>query len=291
VEQPSLLPADPSRRTETPIFRTAWYATDLGEYRPCRYTYQEYPYEQQAPLDAREFTGHYTWLGEPGPIDPDSAARPADLDAQLTEVGLALPADFVRFYRHDNFRYALDEASVTCCWTDLGQRPIPSPVEPGSYLVRFFRDQQDCAIWYLYLRPDGEIFVVLSHVDFEEATPEELAQWPAAGHRDPLVLGNLRAVRIPLLVGESHPAPFARQAPATPGAGDVRLPAPLPPWRARPHRHRAVQAYSLTLRNCRHDPRDAVSLARARLAAAVYEQAATREVIRAAWTTELAGSC
>jgi hypothetical protein len=41
----------------------------------------------------------------------------------------------------------------------------------------------------------------------------------------------------------------------------------------------------------RLDPHDADSLARAWLAAAVYEQAAAREVIRAAWTTEVAGPC
>ncbi|MEU0298340.1 hypothetical protein ABZ252_02510 [Streptomyces sp. NPDC006175] len=33
--------------------------------------------------------------------------------------------------------------------------------------MRFFRDQQDCVIWYLYLRPTSEAFVVYSDLDYE----------------------------------------------------------------------------------------------------------------------------
>lgn len=53
---------------------------------------------------------------------------------------------------------------MTGCWTDVSD-PLPSPVEPGAFLVRFLRDQQDCVIWYLYLRPSGEVFVVHSWLD------------------------------------------------------------------------------------------------------------------------------
>jgi hypothetical protein len=56
---------------------------------------------------------------------------------------------------------------VTGGWTDISE-PLPSPVEPGAFLVRFLRDQQDCVIWYLYLRPSGEAFVVHSHLDYED---------------------------------------------------------------------------------------------------------------------------
>jgi hypothetical protein len=59
---------------------------------------------------------------------------------------------------------------VTGCWTDISQ-PLPSPVEPGAFLVRFLRDQQDCVIWYLYLRPSGETFVVHSHLDLRVRVP------------------------------------------------------------------------------------------------------------------------
>jgi hypothetical protein len=33
--------------------------------------------------------------------------------------------------------------------------------------VRFLRDQQDCVLWYLYLRPSEEAFVVHSYLDYE----------------------------------------------------------------------------------------------------------------------------
>jgi hypothetical protein len=82
--------------------------------------------------------------------------------------GLALPAEFITFYSHGRLRYALDEESVTGCWTDLSQSPIVSPSDADSRMVRFLRDQQDCAIWYLYLHRFRDPFVVFSHVDFAE---------------------------------------------------------------------------------------------------------------------------
>lgn len=47
----------------------------------------------------------------------------------------------------------------------------------------FFRDQQDCVHWYLYLQPNGESFIVHSYRDLEyeaevkaTGTPEDLEQ-------------------------------------------------------------------------------------------------------------------
>jgi len=56
--------------------------------------------------------------------------------------------------------------SGTCCWTSLST-PLPSPIEPDARMVRFFRDQQDCVLWYLYLRPTGDSFIVHSYRDLE----------------------------------------------------------------------------------------------------------------------------
>ncbi|MGW0840080.1 hypothetical protein ACWD26_07935 [Streptomyces sp. NPDC002787] len=39
---------------------------------------------------------------------------------------------------------------------------MPSPVGPGASLVRFFRDQQDCVLWYFCLRPGSSPFIVHS---------------------------------------------------------------------------------------------------------------------------------
>ncbi|MEU9034014.1 hypothetical protein AB0D45_03765 [Streptomyces sp. NPDC048352] len=57
---------------------------------------------------------------------------------------------------------------MTACWSHLSG-PLHSPAEEGTRLVRFLRDQQDCVIWYLYLRPSGEASVVFSHVELESA--------------------------------------------------------------------------------------------------------------------------
>jgi hypothetical protein len=153
-------------------FDSAWCATDLGAYRPCRYTYQHYPYDSLPPLNSAEFTGTFRWLG--GLREP-VAKRVRALDrtaAKLAADGLELPADFVAFQTDSALYLSLDEVSVTGCWTDISA-PLPSPVEPGAFLLRFLRDQQDCVIWYLYLRPSGETFVVYSGLDYEY----EYQQW------------------------------------------------------------------------------------------------------------------
>ena len=147
-------------------FDTAWCATDLGEYRACRYTYESYPYESLPPLDSSQFTGAFQWLGGTRGFDPERVAKLNDLAGDLAARSLSLPQDFVTFETSANLYGSLDEVSVTGCWTDISQ-PLPSPVEPGSFLVRFLRDQQDCVIWYLYLRSSGEVFVVHSDLEYE----------------------------------------------------------------------------------------------------------------------------
>ncbi|MEV7388329.1 hypothetical protein [Streptomyces sp. NPDC091215] len=147
-------------------FDSAWCATDLGEYRTCRYTYEFYPYESLPPLDSTQFTGVFQWLGGTGDPVPEQVTALDRLAEGLSARGLTLPRDFVTFQADSKLRYSLDEVSGTCCWTDISE-PLPSPVEPGAFLVRFLRDQQDCVIWYLYLRSSGEAFVVHSSLDYE----------------------------------------------------------------------------------------------------------------------------
>lgn len=147
-------------------FDSAWCATDLGEYRPCRYTYEYYPYESLPPVDSTQFTGAFQWLGGTGEPVPEQVTALNGLAENLAAKGLTLPRDFTTFQADSKLHSSLDEVSVTGCWTDISH-PLPSAVEPGAYLVRFLRDQQDCVIWYLYLRPSGEVFVVLSWLDYE----------------------------------------------------------------------------------------------------------------------------
>jgi len=150
-------------------FRGSWCATDLGDYRPCRYTYERYPIESLPPLDEASFTGDFAWRGDVGHILDEQAAAMDRLTAELTEAGLSLPADFVAYMTRSSLYLCLDEVSGTCCWTSLSA-PMVSPLEPDARMVRFFRDQQDCVLWYLYLRANGESFVVHSYRDLEYET-------------------------------------------------------------------------------------------------------------------------
>ncbi|MFJ2024979.1 hypothetical protein ACIODW_14415 [Streptomyces sp. NPDC087897] len=166
-------------------FDTSWCATDLGAYRPCRFTYAYYPYESLPPLDSAQYTGAFAWLGGLTEPAPDRLAALDRLAAALAAEGVALPRDFVTCLADAKLRFSLDDVSVTGCWTDVSE-PLPSPVEPGAFLVRFLRDQQDCVHWYLHLRPSGEVFVVHSSVDYAdlyEAEEGDDGAWP--GLADP----------------------------------------------------------------------------------------------------------
>ncbi len=155
-------------------FPTGWCATDLGPYRPCEFTYEVYPWESLPALDAGSLDGSFGWLGGPGAPDaPRSghAEHLSGMEVDLAATGLHLPDDFRTFYGSAGLCGAFDEVSVTACWSDLSG-PLKSPAEEGARLVRFLRDQQDCVIWYLYLRPSQEAFVVCSHLDLELAEQE-----------------------------------------------------------------------------------------------------------------------
>ncbi|MEH0830085.1 MULTISPECIES: hypothetical protein [unclassified Micromonospora] len=152
---------------------SSWCATDLGVYRPCRYTYERYPLSSVPPV--LEALGGFRWLGDRGQPNADNVALLTRLNTSLNAVGVALPEDFVQFYSWDGWAAELDAVSVTGCWTRLGRLPTFSPVEPGAFLVRFMSDQQDCVIWYLYLRRGEPAFVVHAYgleFDYEDDDEE-----------------------------------------------------------------------------------------------------------------------
>lgn len=116
--------------------------------------------------------------GSTGPSE--HTAHLAAIEGELAAVGLAMPSDFAAFYSSERLCRAFDEVSVTACWTDLSGA-LRSPAEKDARLVRFMRDQQDCVIWYLYLRPSGEAFVVCSHLELELESAEA---WSAGERAD-----------------------------------------------------------------------------------------------------------
>ncbi|MFG2298384.1 hypothetical protein [Streptomyces sp. NPDC048603] len=164
-------------------FPSGWCATDLGPYRPCEFTYEVYPPECMPPVDPARLDGRFGWCGGPGEQPSEHTGHLESLGAELTALGLHLPEDFRTGYGSNRLARMCDQVSVTACWSDLSG-PLESPVEEGARLVRFLRDQQDCVIWYLYLRPSGESFVVCSHLDLEwgyrELAQEDRAEFRAA---------------------------------------------------------------------------------------------------------------
>ena len=54
-------------------FRGSWCATDLGDDRPCRFTYERYSIESLPPLDGSSFRGDFAWRGDIGHVLAEQA--------------------------------------------------------------------------------------------------------------------------------------------------------------------------------------------------------------------------
>jgi len=173
---------DSSTRNPTP-FKTAWWAFDLGRYRPCDGTYCFNPYETIPPI--RALNGTLDWLG---PLDPqtdremeihrnapDARGKVAEIEAEAAKLGLTLPEAFVRLMGSPELQDHIP--SCTACTFGLPRRILPCIGSDQGYLIRFLNDQQDVLIWYLFLTPAGEQRVIVTPYEFDEgegANPNDL---------------------------------------------------------------------------------------------------------------------
>ena len=151
-------------------FPAFWAGYGLGPYRPYDKRgrtfawFQAYPLETVPPLDEESFVGDFAWFGDIGdPLDYRTAVTDP-LEADLARDGLSLPADFVALITRAGLHRCLDRVGGGA-WTDVAG-PLPSPVHPADRMVLFFRDQQSCLMWYLYLHHSGQSAVVCSDWDF-----------------------------------------------------------------------------------------------------------------------------
>ncbi|MER6678524.1 hypothetical protein [Streptomyces sp. NPDC000983] len=145
-------------------FEAGWYGSDLDGHRSG--PHDRHSLDSLPPLGNQRFKGSFDWLGGPSGTSVKHLAELGAVTEELDRQGLSLPQDFITYYSSANLQDILGDPSLTCCWSSLSP-PIPSPVEPGAFLVRFFRDQQDCVLWYFYLRPGSPAFIVHSHLEYE----------------------------------------------------------------------------------------------------------------------------
>lgn len=202
-----------------------WWGTDLGSHRPCSGTYQLYPYESLPPLDESELRGEFQWLRPDSPAlsaDPFAEHRPvptgadsSGLAAQLDGMGLALPPAFVRFMSSSEMQAHVP--SCTACEWDLAETAVPNPVQPGAYLVRFLRDQQDVLLWYVNVTPtDAAVLcspIPFDELDMSQRTDEVLANtWWVAPHFEHFVYRFWIENTIWFGLEDDHPRTPAEQA-------------------------------------------------------------------------------
>jgi hypothetical protein len=78
--------------------------------------------------------------------------------------GIRLPDEFVGFVRKPALHAHL--RSVTACYLDVANSVLSFR---RGFLVRFLRDQQDCAFWYLYLNKTASDHCVVSSIEYFDA--------------------------------------------------------------------------------------------------------------------------
>jgi hypothetical protein len=158
---------------DTP-FQTGWWGFDLGKYRPCDSTYRLYPYASLPPL--AEPDESLSWLG---PLDArvdaqmaphrnrdDQRAALDELTAHARALALTLPPAFTALMSSPALQARIP--SCTACQFDLAHLFQPCPGAESGYIATFLRDQQYCALWYLYLTPGGEQRILAFPGDMED---------------------------------------------------------------------------------------------------------------------------
>lgn len=153
-------------------FPLGWWSFDLGELRACEGTYERYDYASLPPLETTALIGDFAFLQEADDeVEPVNGDLLEEIRVALSTAGLELPSAFERFMGDG----ALQDAVPSCtgCEWDLGDAPVPCPVEPGAFTVRFLRDQQDCLFWYLYLAPGRPAIVICSPRHFDAVARDE----------------------------------------------------------------------------------------------------------------------
>jgi hypothetical protein len=92
-------------------------------------------------------------------------------------MGLRLPEPFLKFMASPELQVQIP--SCTACYFDISDTIVQVPIDDGGFLIRFYNDQQDVLLWYLYLTPESDYCIVVSDVMFdsvnlEGVTPEQI---------------------------------------------------------------------------------------------------------------------
>ncbi len=166
---------------DQPPFPQAWWSFDLGRYRGCDGTYCIYAYDSLPPLPA--VSESLDWLE---PMNertdaqmaihrnpPEARGEVAKLTDTAARLGLRLPESFVRLMSDSELQDRIP--SCTACFFKLSDDIIPCPTSDGGYIVRFYNDQQDVLLWYLYLTPQGAQYVLVTPIELEEMAARALS--------------------------------------------------------------------------------------------------------------------
>ena len=164
-----------------PPFPLAWWSFDLGRYRNCDGTYCRFEYDRLPPIPT--VSESLDWL-EPlnTALDQEMAIHrnPAETRGEVAKIaasaarlGLTLPESFVRLMSDPKLQDRIP--SCTACYFYMSDDIVPCPGSDGGYIVRFLNDQQSVLLWYLYLTPQGDQYVLVTPIGLEEMAAKAAA--------------------------------------------------------------------------------------------------------------------
>ncbi len=117
-----------------------WIGFDIPKCRPCGGTYHCYDGTTLPPLE-ETFPNQFAWIQDMGSAQTD----PFNISNTLSQPVLQhCPADFVTFMKTED--WLNKTSSPTACYFVLEETRLGQ-----GALVEFYRDQQSCCHWYLWI--------------------------------------------------------------------------------------------------------------------------------------------
>ncbi|KAJ3302284.1 hypothetical protein HDV03_005166 [Kappamyces sp. JEL0829] len=156
----------------TVALQFGWYGVENST-RPCDSTYDFYatiPAIPESKLNGLEFLRHENpqaekWKDIEESMHPPILGSSIDLAALKREYPQAVTSEFVTLMSSKELQNQIP--SCTACYFDLG-RAITHVPGLNIEVLLFYRDQQDCLLWYLIMTGEHEGQVLGTPFLFEE---------------------------------------------------------------------------------------------------------------------------
>lgn len=147
-------------------FDFIWFGVDLPDIHEIDATYGAFSLENMPIIPKKYKNSDFSWLH---PIHAKDAKVnkkwEKKLETCISTLPLPLQDKIDPAFKFFMIRPTLHDLipSCTACYFDLLNKVIPfERLGQKGYLIQFYRDQQDCVLWYYYINEEGESAILAS---------------------------------------------------------------------------------------------------------------------------------